>query len=94
LMVPQEVSAAFAQYEAARRALAIYERGVRDVAERNLGVVRETYQLGRGTLLDVIAEQRRYIDVENGYTDALKQVYDAAVDITRAAGAPGVGAER
>ncbi len=94
LTVRQEVSAAFAQYEAARRALAIYERGVRDVAGRNLGVVRETYQLGRGTLLDVIAEQRRYIDVENGYTDALKQVYDAAVDIARAAGAPGVGAER
>jgi outer membrane protein, heavy metal efflux system len=37
-------------------------------------------------LLDVIAEQRRYIDIEMGYTDALKQVYDAVVDMERAVG--------
>ena len=59
---------------------------MRDVARRNLGVIRQAYQLGRGSLLDVIAEQRRYIEVENGYTDALKQVYDATVGIERAVG--------
>jgi len=37
-------------------------------------------------LLDVITEQRRYIDIEMGYTDALKQVYNAAIEIERAAG--------
>lgn len=94
LTVRQEVSAAFAQYEAARRALEIYERGVRDVAGRNLDVVRQTYGLGRGTLLDVIAEQRRYIEIENGYTDTLKQVYDAVVEIARASGARAAGAGR
>jgi cobalt-zinc-cadmium efflux system outer membrane protein len=86
LIIRQEVGAAFAQYEAARRALEIYERGVRDIAAKNLSVVRQTYQLGRGTLLDVVAEQRRYIEVENGYTDTLKQVYDASVDIARVTG--------
>jgi len=86
LTVQQEVGAAFTQYEAARRPLDIYERGVRDVARRNLDVIRQAYQLGRGSLLDVIAEQRRFIEVENGYTDALKQVYDAAVGIERAVG--------
>ncbi len=86
LTVKQEVAAAFTQYEAARRSLDLYERGVRDVAGRNLEVVRQAYQLGRGSLLDVIAEQRRYIEVENGYTEVLKQVYDAAVDIERAVG--------
>jgi len=59
---------------------------VRDVARRNLDVVRQTYELGRGSVLDVIAEQRRYIDIENGYTEALKQVYDASVDIERVIG--------
>jgi cobalt-zinc-cadmium efflux system outer membrane protein len=88
LMARQEVEAAFAQYEAARRSLELYERGVRDVARRNLGVVRESYGLGRGSLLEVIAEQRRYIEIENGYTDVLKQVYDAAVEIERTVGAP------
>jgi len=60
-----------------------------DVARRNLDVVRQAYRLGRGSLLDVVAEQRRYIEIENGYTDALKQVYDAAVDIERAVGVAG-----
>ena len=86
LVVRQEVEAAFTQLEAARRALAIYERGVRDVARRNLDVVRRTWELGRGTLLDVITEQRRLIEVENGYTDTLKHVYDATVEIERAVG--------
>jgi cobalt-zinc-cadmium efflux system outer membrane protein len=86
LTVRQEVEAAFAQYAAAERSLAVYERGVRDTARRNLDVVRQTYQLGRTTLLDVIAEQRRFIDVEIGYTESLKQVYDAAVDVDRAVG--------
>jgi len=86
LTTQQEVEAAFAQHEAARRSLEIYERGVRDVARRNLGVVRQSYELGRGSLLDVIAEQRRFIDVETGYTDVLKQVYDAAVEVERAVG--------
>jgi outer membrane protein, heavy metal efflux system len=87
LTVRQEIQAAFAQYEATQRSLEIYARGVRDVARQNLDVVRQTYQLGRGTLLDVITEQRRYIDIEMGYTDALKEVYNATVEIERAAGA-------
>jgi cobalt-zinc-cadmium efflux system outer membrane protein len=86
LTAQQEVGAAFTQYEAARRSLDIYERGVRDVSRRNLDVIRQAYQLGRGSLLDVIAEQRRFIEVENGYTDVLKQVYDAAIGIERAVG--------
>jgi len=86
LTIRQEVTAAFTQSEAAQRALEIYTQGVREVARQNLEVVRQTYTLGRATLLDVIAEQRRYIDIETGYTDALKQVYDAAVDMERAVG--------
>lgn len=86
LTVRQEIDAAFVQHEAARRSLAIYARGVRELAQRNLDVVRQSYQLGRATLLEVIAEQRRYIDVENGYTDVLRQVYEAAVEVRRAVG--------
>ena len=88
LTIRQEVNAAFTQYEAAQRSLEIYARGVRDVARQNLDVVRRTYQLGRATLLDVIGEQRRYIEIEMGYTEALKQVYGAAVEIERAIGGP------
>jgi cobalt-zinc-cadmium efflux system outer membrane protein len=87
LVIRQEVDSAFAQYDAAQRALAIYGRGVRDVAQQNLETVRKSYDLGRTTLLDVIADQRRYIEIEMGYTEALKRVYAAAVEIERAIGA-------
>ena len=50
LTIRQEVTAAFAQYEAAQRALDIYTQGVREVAHQNLEVVRQTYTLGRATL--------------------------------------------
>src|SRR5262249_18485110 len=83
LAVRQEVYAAVAEDGAAQRSLAVYERAVRETARQNLDVVRQTYQLGRVSVLDVIAEQRRFIDVEIGYTDSLKQVYDAAVEIQR-----------
>lgn len=86
LTARQEVVAAFAQAEGARRAQELYERGVRDVARRNVDLVRRAYGLGRGSLLDVIAEQRRYIEIENGYTEALKQLYDAMVELERAVG--------
>ena len=87
LTVRQEVAAAFVRYEATQRALEIYTQGVREVARQNLEVVRKTYELGRTSLLDLIAEQRRYIDIETSYTDALKQAYEAAVEIERAIGA-------
>lgn len=86
LTAAQELKAAITQQAATRRALDVYERGVRDVARRNLQIVREAYALGRGSLLDVIAEQRRYIEIENGYTEILKQVYEGSVEVERAAG--------
>jgi cobalt-zinc-cadmium efflux system outer membrane protein len=86
LMVRQDVAAAFTQQEAAERALATYTRGVWEVAQENLAVVRRAYELGRHPLLDVIAEQRRYIEVEMGYTDVLKHAYEAAVALERALG--------
>jgi outer membrane protein, heavy metal efflux system len=85
-MIRQEIAAAVAQDAAARRALELYTGGVRALAARNFEIVRQAYELGRGTLLDVIAEQRRFLEVENGYTDALKQVYDAGVELARATG--------
>jgi cobalt-zinc-cadmium efflux system outer membrane protein len=86
LLVRQEVAAAFTQQEAAERALATYTHGVQEIAQQNLAVVRKAYELGRHPLLDVIAEQRRYIEVEMGYTDVLKRAYDAAVARERALG--------
>jgi cobalt-zinc-cadmium efflux system outer membrane protein len=86
LMVRQEVAAAFTQHAAAERALSTYTRGVWEVSQKNLSVVRRAYELGRHPLLDVIAEQRRYIEVEMGYTEVLKNAYEAVVELERAVG--------
>ena len=44
------------------------------LARQNLAVVGQSYELGRVTVFDVLAEQRRYLEVERAYTDALRAV--------------------
>ncbi len=91
LTVTREVLAAFLAQAKAKESLDIYSRGVRDQASQNLDVIRQTYELGRTQLLDVIAEQRRFIEIETGYTEALNRYYQASVRV-RAAAALGIGA--
>jgi len=86
LAVAAELAAASARLDAARRALATYSRDARAVAQRNLDVVRETYTLGRATLFDVFNEQRRYLDFDASYTEALAEAFVAQSDLKRAQG--------
>ncbi|HEX6186111.1 MAG TPA: TolC family protein [Pyrinomonadaceae bacterium] len=90
LTVRREVAAAYAAYESAARASEIYRVGVRGQAGQNLSVIRKTYELGSKTLLDYIAEQRRYIELENDYVDAILQTYLARVRVASASAAPGL----
>ena len=86
LQASAEVSAALTLDEQARAAVALYAQEVRPLARQNLDVVRKTYELGRGTVADVLNEQRRYLDIERAYTDALKQAYDARASLIGALG--------
>jgi len=81
-----EIDAAWARDVQARRALDSYVSGVRETARRNLDVIRESYQLGRMTQFDVFAEQRRYFELEMGYTDALAVAFHARKALERALG--------
>jgi cobalt-zinc-cadmium efflux system outer membrane protein len=84
LTVRREIAASFARYEQSMKAAEIYRVGVRDQANANLDVVRQTYELGSKTLLDFIAEQRRFIEVETSFIESLLQTYLARVEIERA----------
>ena len=84
LTAASEVAEARVRYEQARRAVALYQDGIRPLARRNLDTVRETYQLGRATVFDVLAEQRRYLETERAYTDALPDAYASRVSLGRA----------
>jgi cobalt-zinc-cadmium efflux system outer membrane protein len=88
LTVRREVVSAFARYQSAARAAEIYKVGVQGQANANLAVVRQTYELGSKTLLDVIAEQRRFIETQTGYIEALVNTYQARVEIERATASP------
>jgi outer membrane protein, heavy metal efflux system len=88
LTVRREVAVAYAQYDRAIKAEEIFRVGARDPAKANLDVVRQTYELGSKTLLDYIAEQRRFIELENDFIDAQLAVYNARVEIQRSTSSP------
>lgn len=81
-----EVAAAQARDARARQAVALYSGGVRTLARQNLEVVQQTFDLGRATVFDVLAEQRRYLDIEQAYTTALREAWEARTALKRALG--------
>jgi len=88
LTIRREVTAAFARYERASRALSIFENGVRDQARANLDVIWQTYELGSRSLLDYLTEERRFLEVELEVIDARMEAYQAYVEILRGYNAP------
>jgi cobalt-zinc-cadmium efflux system outer membrane protein len=87
LTAESEIASARTRDQHAREALDAYtSSGGRSHARQTLDVVRETYELGRATLFDVLNEQRRYLDVERAYTAALREAYEARQQLREASG--------
>ena len=86
LAADTELAAARARDEHARQAVSAYTGGAQTLARQNLTIVGQSYELGRVTVFDVLAEQRRYLEVERGYTDALRAAYEARTALNRALG--------
>lgn len=81
-----EMASASVRDRQSHRAVEIYASGARDLARRNLEVVSQSYELGRHSLFDVFAEQRRLLDFEHAYTEALAEAFDARTALRRASG--------
>jgi len=81
-----EIDAAVARERDTRRAVELYGTNIRSLARQNVDVMLEAYDLGRFPLSDVLTEQRRYLDVEAGYTAVLMRAYDARTAVARAFG--------
>lgn len=88
LTIRREVNVAYARYNRSVRALTIFQNGIRDQANVNLQTIWRTYEFGKSTLSDYIAEERRYLEIENEVTDALLETYLAKIEILRATNAP------
>lgn len=86
LTAQAEIAAARARDEHSQRAVAVYSTGARALARRNLDTIGQTAALGRATTFDVLAEQRRFLDVERAYTNALSQAYETRVMLRLALG--------
>ncbi|HEU4688508.1 MAG TPA: TolC family protein [Vicinamibacterales bacterium] len=81
-----EVASATARDQQARQAVDLFAGSIRALARKNLDVIRETYELGRATIFDVLAEQRRYLEIERDYTDALREAWEARATLKAALG--------
>jgi cobalt-zinc-cadmium efflux system outer membrane protein len=81
-----DIAAGLAEDERARAAVAVYTSDLRALARHNLDVVRQTYELGRGTVNDVILEERRYLELERAYTSTLMRAFEARTALLRAVG--------
>jgi outer membrane protein TolC len=81
-----ETAAARTLDEYAHQAVKLYSSGTQALARQNLTVVGQSYELGRVTVYDVLAELRRYLDVERAYTDALRAAFEARTELKRALG--------
>jgi len=86
LAAQAEVDAAVVRDREAQRAVDLYATSLRDLARQNVDVQLEAYDLGRTPLTDLLAEQRRYLDVEAAYTSILARAWDARVSLRRARG--------
>lgn len=87
-VVRSEVASAYARYGAASKALLAYEQGVIQRSQDNVRVMRAAYELGHFSVTELLAEQRRLLDSQRDYTEALAEQYRALADLQAAVGAP------
>ena len=86
-VVRSEVQSAYARYEAARAAVSTFEQGVIPRSAENIRTIRAAYQIGAFSITDLLVEQRRLVDAQREFTEALAEQYRALADIQAAIGA-------
>jgi cobalt-zinc-cadmium efflux system outer membrane protein len=86
LSAATEIASARAGDQRATEAVRVYDGEVRTLARQNLNVVRQSYELGRTTIFEVVAEQKRFLDQERAYTETLRLAYEARTALKRAVG--------
>ncbi len=87
-VVRSEVQSAYARYEAARAAVSTFEQGVIPNSTANVRTIRAAYQIGAFNITDLLSEQRRLVDAQREFTEALAERYRALADLQAAMGVP------
>ena len=87
-VIRSEVQSAFARYEAAQAAVTTFEQGAIPRSSENVRTIRAAYQIGAFSITDLLVEQRRLLDVQREFTEALAERYRALADLQAAMGTP------
>jgi len=88
LAVTQEVHSALARAEASWDALAIYRENILTRSDETLAQARQSYQLGKTTILPALEAQRQLLAARSAYARRLLQAAIALSDLERATGTP------
>lgn len=88
-VVRAEVASAYARYQAATQAATTFEQGVIARSNENIQAIRAAYQIGAFRVTDLLGEQRRLVDAQREYTEALAERYRALADLQSAMGFTG-----
>ena len=86
-VIRSEVQSAYARYEAAQAAVTTFEQGAIPRSSENIRTIRAAYQIGAFSITELLVEQRRLIDVQREFTEALTERYRALADLQAAIGA-------
>lgn len=84
--IATEVESAYTRWLAARDARETLRTGVLDQSAENVAVIQQAYRLGQLRLLDVLNEQRRLLDSQLTYIDAVNEEAQALAELQRAVG--------
>ncbi|MEW6732876.1 MAG: TolC family protein [Acidobacteriota bacterium] len=85
-IVKRDVAVAFSKLQMAKDSIRLYQTEILPRSQENLQIIRTAYDLGDQQLLDVVAEQRRLIEAQQQYIDALKEYYLSIIELERAVG--------
>jgi len=87
-VIRSEVQSAFARFEAAQAAVTTFEQGAIPRSSENVRTIRAAYQIGAFSITELLVEQRRLLDVQREFTEALTERYRALADLQAAIGIP------
>jgi cobalt-zinc-cadmium efflux system outer membrane protein len=84
--IERSVETAFSRLMSTGRSLSIYTGDIFPQLEENLRLTREAYRLGEVGFLSVIEEQRKFLEVNEGYLSALHEWNAEMARLAAAAG--------
>lgn len=87
-IVRREVAAAYERWTGAARVLQSFDGELIEAQQKNYRIVRASFELGHSRLTDVLAEQRRLVELRMEQTMALKEFFLARIDLAKAINGP------